>query len=58
MHVSSYIYLALGIDPEGDICFSIYQNNEMKMSSIFKKTIQCKSVEYSCTSCTRFKIFL
>ena len=36
------IYLALGTDPRGDSCFSIYQNNEMKMHFIFKETIQCK----------------
>ena len=35
-------YLALGTDPEGDDCFSIYQNNGIKMQFIFKETIQCQ----------------
>ena len=36
------IYLALGTDPEGDSCFSIYQIYGIKMHFIFKETIQCK----------------
>ena len=36
------IYPPLGTDPEGDSCFSIYQNNAMEMHFIFKETIQCK----------------
>ena len=31
------IYLALGTDPEGDSCFSIYQNIWIKMHFISKK---------------------
>ena len=31
------IYLALGTDFEGDSCFSIYQNNGIKMHFISKK---------------------
>ena len=36
------IYLALGTDHEGDICFSIYKNNAIKMHFIFRATIRCK----------------
>ena len=36
------IYLMLGTNPEGDSCFSIYQNNGIKMHFVFKETIQCK----------------
>ena len=36
------IYLAQGIDPEGCSCFSIYQNNGIKMHFNFKETTQCK----------------
>ena len=32
------IYLVLGTDPEGDSCFSIYQNNGMKIHLIFKES--------------------
>ena len=32
-------YLALGTDPEGDSCFSIYQNNGIKIHFIFKEAI-------------------
>ena len=34
------IYLALGTDPKGDNCFSIYQNNGIKMEFSFK-TFSC-----------------
>ena len=40
------IYLALGNYPEGDICFSIYQNNGIKMHFILKGTTQCKPFSY------------
>ena len=33
------IYRALVTDPEGDSCFSIYQNNGIKIHFIFKETI-------------------
>ena len=36
------IYLALDTEREGNSCFSIYQNNGIKMHFIFKETIQCK----------------
>ena len=35
------MYLALGTD-EGNSCFSIYQNNGIKIPFIFKETIQSK----------------
>ena len=38
------IYLALGIDSEGNSC--IYQNNGVRMHFIFKETIQCKPFFY------------
>ena len=40
------IYLALGTNPEGNSCFSIYQNNWIKMHYIFKERIQslCKNL--------------
>ena len=40
------IYKALGADPELNSCFSIYQNNGIKMHFIFKETIQCKLFFY------------
>ena len=40
------IYLALGTNPVEDSCFSIYQNNGIKMYFIFKKTIQRKPFFY------------
>ena len=41
------VYLALGTDPEGDGCFnSTYQNNGIKVQSIFKETKQCKPFFY------------
>ena len=30
------MYIALGTDPEGDSCFSIYQNNGIQILFIFK----------------------
>ena len=36
------IFLALGNNPEGDNCFSIYNHNGIKMYFSFKETIQCK----------------
>ena len=33
------MYLAVGNDPEGVSCFSIYQDNAIKMKFIFKGTI-------------------
>ena len=33
------IYPALGTHPEGDSCFSIYQNNDIKTYYIFKEAI-------------------
>ena len=38
--------LVLGNDPVGDSCFSIYQNNGIKMHFIFKETVQYKSFFY------------
>ena len=38
---SQVIYLVpLGTNPEGDSCFSIYQNTGIKMHFLFKETIQ------------------
>ena len=40
------IFLALGTEPDGVSCFSIYQKNGITMHFIFKEIIQCKPIFY------------